>query len=230
LLTFHPLPMTVSALLGNRSHEHNLVKSRGACHCTPLAANAQKDVCGRDLLLVVMHVCAIEQSGHSKAVVMWNRVICVRGCICISNVRARTCHPLDDNLHRAFRQQSGCCTEKDAIRLLHNAQQNAMPDNTSGVSVPLATAACLAVSAVSFILGRGFDQRRRRGPATTLQDAEFVMVPQLAAGKHEVGPAGEWRRGVIHYGLGWCRLATLVLTYDWVAPNRSWLWTFVPCC
>ena len=59
LLTFHPLPMTVSVLLGNRSHEHNLFKSCGACHCTPLAANAQKDVCGSDLLLIVMHVCAI---------------------------------------------------------------------------------------------------------------------------------------------------------------------------
>jgi hypothetical protein len=58
--------MTVSALLGNRSHEHNLVKSRGACHCTPLAANAQKDIGGSDLLLIVMHVVQLNKAGTAK--------------------------------------------------------------------------------------------------------------------------------------------------------------------
>jgi hypothetical protein len=96
-----------------------------------------------------------------------------------------------------------------------------MPDNTRGVAVPLAAAACLVASAVSFIIGQGFDQWRRRRTATTLQDAEFVMMPQLAAGKHEVGPDGEWRHGAMHHVVGWCRNAVLVLDHGWVVANRS---------
>jgi hypothetical protein len=98
--------MTVSVLLGDRSHGYNLFKSRGACHCTPLATNAQKDICGSNLLLIVMHVAATEQSGHSNAIVMWNHVDCVRGYIPASAMYEHvpvTCHPLDDNLHRAVR-------------------------------------------------------------------------------------------------------------------------------
>lgn len=100
-------------------------------------------------------------------------------------------------------------------------QTTAMSDNTGGDAFPLATVACLAVSAVSFMLGQAFDQRRRRRTATTLQDADFVMMPQLAAGKHEVGRDGQWRHGAIHHVAGWCRNPVLYLDHDWVLANRS---------
>ena len=126
-----------------------------------------------------------------------------------------------------IRQQSGCCTQIESHSPFAQRTTNAMHDNTSGV-VPLATAACLAVSAVSFILG--FDQRRRRRTATTLQDEDFVMMPQLAAGKHEVGPAREWRHYAIYHIAGCLRSALPNLDHSWGVANRSWNWTFAPCC
>lgn len=222
LLTFHPLPMTVSALLGDRSHGYNLFKSRGACHCTPVATNAQKDIGGSNLLLTVMHVAAIEQSGHSKAMVMWNRVVCVRGCIPAS-VMYEHVHATRLMTIRTvqFVNNPAVALRKKSHSPFAQRTTNAMPDNTSGVAVPLATATCLAVSAVSFILGRGFDQRRRRGPATTLQDAESVMMPQLAAGKHEVGRAGEWHNCAMYHIVGCFRSAVPKLDHSWVVANRS---------
>lgn len=62
----------------------------------------------------------------------------------------------------------------------------------------LAAMACIAASAIAFILGQAFERRRRRRSHAVTNDEGLKMLPQLADGKHEVGPGREWRRSARH--------------------------------